>query len=130
MTHLLFLLFIGSTTLFAQTPPSDTTVYEFLDIDQQPEYPGGAGEMIKFITKNIQYPEAALKKKIEGTVVVKIIIEKDGTVSNPEIFRNPGGGLGEEAVRVILMMPKWKPALSNGEPVRTRMMIPVRFRTK
>lgn len=128
MKYLLFLLFIGYSSAYAQTIPSDTIIYDFPEIEQNPEFPGGIPKMQTFIAKNVRYPALALKKKIEGTVLVRFIIEKDGSISHPEIVKDPGGGLGEEALRVILMMPNWKPAQINGQTVRSKMNAPVRFR--
>ena len=96
--------------------------------DKQPEYPGGIEEVRKFIKNNIRYPKEVKDKKIEGVVVVCFIIEKDGTVSNIELINNSlGEECGAEAIRVISLMPKWKPGQVNGKNVRTKYTIPVIF---
>jgi protein TonB len=69
-----------------------------------------------------------LDNSIEGTVVVKIIVEKDGSITYIAIVRNPGGGLGEEGERVVKLMPKWKPGYQKDMPVRVQFMIPIRFK--
>jgi protein TonB len=94
------------------------------------EFPGGVQAMKAFLTKNINYPQTALEQEIEGTVVVQFIIEKDGKISNIEVLRDPGGGLGKEAIRVFKKMPAWKPARQGDTPVRLRMTAPVAFRFK
>lgn len=86
--------------------------------------------MIKFIYENLKYP-SEVSKEIEGTVVITVTVEKDGQLTNHKIARDIGGGLGEEALRVIKMMPRWIPAINrNGMPVKQTYHIPVKFRLK
>lgn len=103
---------------------------EIVDFAEQiPEFPGGQDSMIKFIIENIVYPNKALKEKTQGTVKVVCIVEKDGSLSNiRSVGKEVGGGCDEEAVRVIRMMPKFKPAIQNGNPVRIKMTIPIKFK--
>jgi len=93
--------------------------------DELPEFPGG---YMAFFAKNIKYPQQALKMGIEGKVYLQFIIEKDGSISNPVIIKDPGYGLGEEALRVLMMMPKWTPARTNGKPVRYKHSLPINFK--
>ena len=67
---------------------------------------------------------------IQGTVYVSFVIEKDGSVSNIKVLRNIGGGCGEEAVRVVQAMPKWKPARQRGKRVRAQYTLPIKFNLK
>jgi len=86
-------------------------------------------EMLKFIYKNIKYPPEARKNKTEGKVFISIDIEKDGSVSNPKIIRDVGDGCGEEAIRIINLMPKWIPGKNGGEIVHTtKYSFPIIFK--
>ncbi len=86
-------------------------------------------KMLEHIYMNVTYPYEARINGIEGTVVVSFIIEKDGQLTNIKILKNPGGGLGEDVERVIKAMPQnWRPAIINGEPVRFKYALPVKYR--
>jgi len=113
---LLAFFLLGSVThlTYAQAENDSTNrVYEFFEITEAPQFIGGFEEMNKFLSSQIIYPKEALDNSIEGTVVVKIIVEKDGSITYIAIVRNPGGGLGEEGERVVKLMPKWKPAIKK-----------------
>ena len=99
----------------------------FLVVETDPQFPGGEKAMQKFLADNIVYPQEAKDNKIEGKVFVSFIVEKDGTISNIKILRDIGGGCGAEVVRVINMMPKWKPGMQKGKPVRVHYNLPVNF---
>lgn len=88
----------------------------------------GNERMLRFIYSNINYPARARENGIEGIAVVQFVIERDGSMSEMMILKNPGGGTGEEALRVISMLPDWSPGTMEGEPVRVQMAIPVKFR--
>ena len=83
--------------------------------------------IIKYISLNLEYPEAAKSEFIEGTVVLGLTIDENGKIINPEIIRDIGGGCGAEGMRLLEMMPKWKPAEKNGTPVPVRLTLPIRF---
>ena len=102
------------------------TVYNI--VEQMPEYPGGVEAMMKYIAENVKYPEEAKNKNIAGRVFVSFVVEKDGSVSNVKVLRSIGGGCDEEAVRVIKSMPKWKPGMQKGKPVRVSFQIPIYFK--
>jgi protein TonB len=89
--------------------------------------------MLSFIYANICYPDSARENGIEGTVVISFIVEKDGSISNHRIIRNPGGGLGEEALRIVKMFPKFIPTKfywQDGEVtiIECPFNLPIRFR--
>jgi periplasmic protein TonB len=100
----------------------------FLMAEQMPEFPGGEREMLNYLNSNIKYPQMARESGIQGTVFVKFVVEKNGSVSNVEILRGIGGGCDEEALRVIKNMPKWNPGKQNGLAVRVYFNIPMKFR--
>ena len=114
-----------SISIVAQTEVEDDAI--FVVVENNPEFPGGSDSLYAYIARNIKYPETAKKEKIEGRVFVTFVIEKDGRVSNAKILRDIGGGCGEEAIRVVNNMPKWKPGIQDGKPVRTQFNLPVSF---
>jgi len=99
----------------------------FLVVEEMPSFPGGEGEMYKYIGKNIEYPRMAKESGISGRVFVTFVVEKDGSVTDVQVLRGIGGGCDEEAVRVIESMPKWKPGKQRGKPVRVQYRMPIKF---
>ena len=99
----------------------------FLVVEEDPEFPGGLDALSKFIADNIKYPQLAKENNITGKVFVSFVVEKDGSVGQVKILRDIGGGCGNEAVRVVKLMPKWKPGKQRGKPVRTQFNLPVNF---
>ena len=97
-------------------------------VEQMPEFPGGAVEMMKFLSENVKYPEEAFSKGIEGRVLANFIVETDGTITNVKVIKKVSDEIDAEAVRLIKSMPKWKPGMQNGKPVRVKYTIPVSFR--
>jgi periplasmic protein TonB len=99
----------------------------FVVVEESPEFPGGDKARFKYISENVQYPEAAREKKIQGTVFVSFVVEADGAISNVTVLRGIGGGCDEEAVRVIENMPKWTPGKQRGKNVRVKFNMPIKF---
>ena len=95
--------------------------------EEDPEFPGGIEALYKFLQDNIQYPQLALENGIEGKVYVTFVVEEDGSITNPRLLRDIGGGCGQEAIRVVKMMPKWTPGKLQGKPVRVQFNLPVSF---
>lgn len=96
-------------------------------VEQLPEYPGGMVEFMKWLTVMLKYPDAALKRKIEGKVMVSFIVNVDGSVSDIKIVQGAHKLLDDEALRVVRLMPKWKPGLEGGRPCRSMISIPIVF---
>lgn len=106
---------------------TDDDVYEV--VENMPEFPnGGMGELMKYLSANIRYPEAAHKAGIQGRVTVQFVVGKDGSIGNVSILRGVNADLDAEAIRVISSMPKWKPGTQKGEPVKVKYTVPVMFR--
>ncbi len=84
-------------------------------------------KMLQFMSANIKYPKKARRKKIQGTVYVKFVIEKDGSISNLKLMSEIGGGCGEEALRVVSLMPKFIPGKHRGNPIRFQYELPIKF---
>ena len=106
--------------------PQDTAAV-LRTVEQLPEFPGGIVEFMKWLTRNLHYPPIAQQQKIQGKVVVSFIINKDGSIASPRIVTSADPILDREAMRVVRMMPRWKPGMENGKPCRTMFAIPVNF---
>ena len=102
-------------------------VYEV--VEKMPEFPdGGMPGLMKYLSANIRYPEAAHKDGTQGRVTVQFVVGKDGSIGNVSILRGVDPALDAEAIRVISGMPKWKPGTQKGEPVNVKYTVPVMFR--
>ncbi|MBL4624422.1 MAG: energy transducer TonB [Flavobacteriales bacterium] len=120
----------GSDEMEIRSTSKDSVVEEleiFTVVEQMPEYPGGQDEMMIFLGENIKYPDAAKDAGIQGTVYVKFILYEDGSIKDVKVMRGIGGGCDEEAIRVVKMMPNWKPGRQRGENVRVSFILPIRF---
>ena len=96
-------------------------------VEQMPVPPGGMEGWNKYIAENLKYPKTAKEAKIEGTVYLVFIVDKEGNIANPEILRGIGGGADEEAIRLVKNSPKWTPASQRGEVLNVQMRLPIRF---
>jgi protein TonB len=107
------------------TSDKDTAVMR--TVEQIPEFPGGIVQFMKWLTRNLRYPPQAQQQKIQGKVVVSFIVNKDGSISAPTIVKSVDPVLDSEAMRVVRMMPRWKPGMEKGKPCRTMFAIPINF---
>lgn len=89
--------------------------------------PSFDGDMIKYMQQNLRYPTNARENNIEGRVYVQFVVNEDGSVDNAIVKRGIGGGCNEEALRVVMSMPKWKPGMQNGRPVKVYYTLPITF---
>ena len=121
---ILLLVFCATHFLYAQTE-QENKIYDVVEI--RPEFSGGEAARLTFFAENIIYPQNAINSGIQGTIFVSFIVEKDGSISNIVVVRGLGGGLSEEAVRVIKAMPKWIPGSLDGHPIRVQFFMPLRF---
>ena len=97
-------------------------------VEQLPEFPGGMGEMMKFLSMNVKYPESAKEAGRQGRVIVQFVVEKDGSISSAKILKSVSPELDAEALRVVNVMPKWTPGMQKGQPARVRFTLPIAFR--
>lgn len=125
-------------------PPPPPAVKEeeiFKVVEDNPAFPGcedivdkaekkkcSDEKMLQFIYSNIKYPAIARENGVEGMVVVRFVVEKDGSITNPTVVRDIGAGCGEEALRIVQIMPKWEPGKQRGRPVRVQFNLPIRFK--
>lgn len=100
---------------------------KFTVVQKIPEFPGGWSAFMQWLTKNLKYPRQAQQRKIQGMVVVSFIVNKDGTVSDVKVSTSADPLLDREALRVMKMMPKWKPGMDHNKVCRTMVAVPVVF---
>ena len=130
MKKLLFILMLCFTALATagaqQTEKPLGKVYDIVDV--MPQFPGGQGELMKFLRNNVKYPAEAQKKKIEGRVIVTFVVNKKGRIIDPTVERSAHPLLDAEALRVIKRMPRWTPGRMNGESVNVKFRLPITFK--
>ncbi len=97
-------------------------------VEKMPEFPGGEVSMYKFLNENIIYPQAARDLNIQGIVIVEFLVDPTGTLSDFKLVRGLGFGCDEEALRVVGLMPSWKPGSHQGHKVPVRYSLPIKFR--
>ncbi len=102
----------------------------FTVVENDPEFPGGMEALYKYLAQNIKYPQLARDNGITGKVYVTFVVERDGSIANPKVLRDIGGGCGQEAIRVVKSMPKWTPGKQRGKAVRVQFNLPVNFSLK
>ena len=100
----------------------------FQVVEQMPEFPGGTQALMAYLSKNIKYPSVAQDNGIQGRVLVSFVVNKDGSIVDPEVIKSVDAALDKEAMRVIKAMPKWNPGKQRGKPVRVKYTVPVLFR--
>ena len=105
----------------------ETETQIFTVVENEPEFPGGTEALYKYLAQNIKYPQLARENNITGKVYVTFGVEKDGSIANPKVLRDIGGGCGAEALRVVKSMPKWAPGKQRGKAVRVQFNLPVNF---
>ncbi len=106
----------------AKSAANDDVIYEFAD--EMPAFPGGIDAYKVFVQDNLKYPA---KFKAAGIVHVSILIDEDGNIIEQKVVKDIGGGAANAALDVVKAMPKWSPGSQNGNPVKVRMVIPVKF---
>ena len=101
----------------------------FVNAEEMPTFQGG--DLSKFrnwVQSNVKYPQIALENGIQGNVVIKFVVEKDGKLSNIQVLQSPDKTLSEAAIAVLQKSPKWKPGKQRNKPVRVTYTLPVSFR--
>lgn len=114
----------------ATVPAAHDTVYSQVQVDRRAIYPGGTSAWEAFFAKNHKYPEVAKASGLQTTVVVRFVIQKDGSVTDPEIICSSHPLFTEEVLRLLKIMPKWKPALKRGKPCASYYKLPFIFQLK
>ena len=99
-------------------------VIAFVPSEDMPVFPEN---IQKWLSKHVKYPQIALENGVQGKVFVQFVVEKDGSVSNIKVVRGVDASLDKEAVRVVSVMPKWKPGKQRGKAVRVAYTLPIAF---
>ncbi len=125
-----FLWFLNSLSAQQTNNPKNSTAEKEMTVvvEEMPSFPGGEVARMKFLAENINYPEEAMKNKIQGTVSVSFNVSKSGKVSGVKIYKGIGGGCDEEVKRVVKLMPRWNPGTQDGKPVKVRFVMSVNFK--
>ncbi len=102
----------------------------FVVVEEMPSFPGGDIELLKFISENLQYPEIAKENNIQGKVIMRFCVTYKGTVDQVSVARGVDPSLDEEAIRVVKMLPLFKPGKQGGKPVNVWYSLPISFQLK
>jgi protein TonB len=102
----------------------------FTIVEEMPQYPGGDTALMRFVYTNVAYPKVAKEKNIQGKVTVRFIVGSEGVVRNGEVSKGVDPLLDAEALRVVGLMPKWKPGKQGGKPVNVWYYVPITFQLK
>ena len=109
--------------------PEEEEEEVFMIVEDMPQFPGGGqAALMKYIVENMEYPQMAIDNDVEGTVLVKFTVDKDGSIDDVSVQRGIGAGCDEAAMEVIESMPSWSPGKQRGKAVKVSMVIPVRFK--
>ena len=128
----LFIVIVFSTVISNIVRADDETQADkvFYATDQMPQFPGGEGAMMKYLSAHIKYPPEAVENNVQGQVIVQFVVEKDGSIGEVKVIRSRHPELDKEAVRVVKTLPAFIPGKKNGEPVNIWYTIPVRFKAE
>lgn len=119
---------IGEKAIESSDPKKVFTGKVYDLVDEMPSFPGGLEELYKWIDNNVQYPAVARENGIEGRVILKFIVEKDGSLSDSTVIHSVHPMVDREALRLVGQMPKWNPGKRAGVPVRVRYCLPIKFK--
>ena len=111
---------------YVEEEPEEQTIFEV--VENMPDFPGGQAALMQYLAKNIKYPTIAQENGTQGRVIVQFVVNKDGSIVDAKVVRSVDPYLDKEALRVINTMPKWKPGMQRGKPVRVKFTVPVMFR--
>lgn len=112
--------------IVVEEPEKEEEIFQV--VENQPEFPGGMAELMKFLQKNIKYPSICQEQGIQGRVIVQFVVNTDGSIVDAQVIKPINPYLDKEALRVVSTMPKWKPGEQRGKKVRVRFTLPVTFR--
>lgn len=112
--------------IVVEEPEKEEEIFQV--VENQPEFPGGMVELMKYLQKNIKYPPVCQDQGIQGRVIVQFVVNSDGSIVDAQVVKPVNPHLDKEAIRVVNAMPKWKPGEQRGKKVRVRFTLPVTFR--
>ena len=111
-----------------EPPKPEEEAISFRVVEDLPQFPGGAIEMMKWLQRNLKYPPTIQERKIQGKVIAEFIVNKDGSVTDVKVVKSLNPLCDREVLRVLRMMPRWTAGIQNDEPCRTKVCIPVVFK--
>lgn len=119
----------GNNQTNSETKNNNEQIYDLIAVSEQPQFPGGNNAMFDYLKLNIEYPATEKQNGIQGKVFVTFIIDKDGSITSIGLYKGIVGGDGcnKEALRVVKEMPKWLPGKQNGNLVKVRYILPIKF---
>ena len=120
-------LCVQCSTSTAITPATDGGEQVYHSTGGLPEFPGGITALTHFLADSIQYPREAAARGIEGKVTIRVLVDKDGSVTQVEVDESVDPALDAEAVRVCRLLPRFKPGMDNGHPISVWLTIPIHF---
>ncbi len=106
--------------------PQEEEIFQV--VEKMPEFPGGMQELMKWLGKNIKYPSICQENGVQGRVIVQFVVNRDGSIVDPQVMKSVDPYLDKEALRVVKAMPKWAPGEQRGKAVRVKFTLPVMFR--
>lgn len=124
---IIIFLLLACGTIQAQVDSSEIQPEVFDVVERMPEFPGGEQELMKFLRNSINYPENEKSKNIQGRVIVKFTVTPSGKVINPRILKSASAGLDKEALRVVKLLPDFKPGMQQGRAVYVYYNLPIVF---
>lgn len=101
--------------------------FTYTQRDSYPQFDGGEAAFARFLSSNIRYPSEAKKNNVQGRVYIQFVVERDGTLTDIKVVRAPSADLGQEALNIVGMSPKWIPGKQYGQPVRIQFTVPINF---
>ena len=117
---------VESNHLLVQIKGDSDKIYD--KVEELPAFPGGEVALMRFLSDNMKYPKVARESGIQGRVVVQFVVGSDGSIGNAKVIRSIDPYLDKEALRVVSVMPRWKPGMQKGKPVSIQYTMPLMFR--
>ena len=100
----------------------------FFIVEEEPQFPGGEDKLNAYLKNNMNYPKRAIEDGEEGTVVVSFVVNKDGVIEDPWIYKRVSPALDKEALRLVILMPPWTPGRQYGRDVNVKVNLPIKFK--
>lgn len=117
---------VKAPVVIVEEDPDENVIFKV--VETAPEFPGGNGELMKYLGNNVKYPIIAQENGIQGRVVVQFTVRKDGSIDDVVVVRSADPSLDKEAIRLISAMPKWSPGRQRGKAVHCKFTVPVVFK--
>ncbi|WP_316811625.1 energy transducer TonB [Pedobacter heparinus] len=119
--------YLNGNMVSGESTDKEGVAYQYTKAEIQPQFKGGMKNFYSYLSKTIKYPEACLRSRIQGKVLLKFLVMKDGTVKDIKVLNNPHLLLAAEAVRVVSASPLWEPGVQRGKPANVFYNVPVSF---